>query len=315
MNISSVDLNLLVVFEALLEQRNVTRAAKQVGLSQPAVSNALARLRDLLGDRLFTRTAHGMQPTARAAQLAGPVRSALAQLRGALAGPPGFDPSTSARSFRLAAMDYAEMLLLGGLLRRIHTAAPGVQIFVRRLERLFLPPEEDLRAGTIDAAIGFFAGASAVEPGTHMHDLMEEPNVLMARRGHPLLRGQLRVEQFAAAAQIGVFYRLESRGLIDNVLAGAGLGRTLQSTSPHFLTVPYAVAESDLIACVPAGLARRFQKILPLGTRKLPVAVPPFHLRLAWHERASDDPAQQWFRKLIVETAASARGRPLKSGG
>lgn len=105
--------------------------------------------------------------------------------------------------------------------------------------------------------------------------------------------------------------------LIDNVLAGAGLERRLQATSPHFLTVPYAVAESDLIACVPAGLARRFLKVLPIEMRKLPVEVQPFHLRLAWHERTNDDPAQQWFRKLIMESAeppgrksARARRRP-----
>src|SRR5262249_31393364 len=109
---------------------------------------------------------------------------------------------------------------------------------------------------------------------------------------------------FATAPQIGVFYRMESRGLIDNLLAGSGLGRRLQATSPHFLTVPYVVAESDLIACVPAGLAQRFRKGLPLEVRALPIEVPPVHLGVAWHERTHDDPAQQWFRQLIMESAA-----------
>jgi DNA-binding transcriptional LysR family regulator len=238
MNIASIDLNLFVAFDALLEERNLTRAAARVGLSQPGMSNALARLRALFGDPLFTRTARGMTPTPRATQLGGAVRGALAQLRVALSGPQGFDPSTSLRSFRLATIDYAEMLLLGPALRQVHKTAPGVQIKVRRLDRLFLPPEDDLRAGVIDAAIGFFADSSAVEPGAHMQDLLREDNVCIARKGHPLLRGRLTAARLSEAAQVGIFYRPETRGLIDNAMAGPGLSRRLQATSPHFLTVP-----------------------------------------------------------------------------
>ena len=313
MNIASVDLNLLVAFEALLDERNVTRAAALVGLSQPGFSNALTRLRALFGDPLFTRGIRGMTPTPRALQLAGPVRGALAQLRSAFAGPRGFDPSISARSFRLATMDYAELLLLGPVLRRIQHVAPRIQLLVRRLDRLFLAPEDDLRAGAIDAAVGFFADASAVEPGTHLHDLLVEPNVCIARKGHPLFRRKFTPEAFAAAAQLGVFYRFESRGLIDNILAGSGLGRHLQATAPHFLTIPYLVAETDLIACVPAGLARRFRRSLPLDVRPLPIPVTPFHLRLVWHERSHQDPAQQWFRRLIVESAQAQSHAPRRS--
>lgn len=295
-----MNLNLLLAFEALLEERSVSRAAARIGLSQPAMSNALARLRAVFADPLFTRTARGMTPTARALELAGPVRGGLAQLRGALAARPRFDPAVSTRSFRLAMTDYAELLLLGPLLRRIQRSAPELQILVRRPERIFIPPEAELRAGTFDAAIGFFPEASALEPGTYSRDLFVEENVCLARRGHPLMRRRFTLRQFASARHVAVFYRADSRGLIDNILAGHGLRRRLQAATPHFLTVPYVVAESDLIAVVPAGLAARFRKKLPLEVRKLPLRLPPFHLRLLWHEHTAEDPAHEWLRSEII---------------
>jgi DNA-binding transcriptional LysR family regulator len=299
-NIASIDLNLLVAFEALLEERSVTRAAARVGLSQPAMSIALGRLRGVFRDPLFHRTGRGMIPTALALRLGAPVRGGLAQLRSALAGPPAFRPTTSTRSFRLGMIDYAEMVLLGPLLHRVQASAPGVQLFVRRLEHIFIAPEEDLRAGTFDAAIGFFPDASGLDSATHAQDLFQEVNVCIARKGNPLLRRPMTAQQFASAAQLGVFYRSETHGLIDNVLAGQGLRRRLVATTPHFLTVPHLVAESDVIAVVPAGLARRFRKLLPLEVRRTPVALPPLHMRLLWHDHTQDDPAQQWLRAVLV---------------
>lgn len=301
MNITSVNLNLLVAFEALIEERSVSRAAARVGLSQPALSNALGRLRDTFSDPLFIRTAHGMTATARALELAGPVRGGLSQLRGALAERPRFDPAVSTRSFRLAMTDYAELLLLGPLVRRIQRKAPEVQILIRRLDRIFIAPEAELRSGAFDAAVGFFPEANALEPGTYSQDLFVEENVCMARKGHPLLRKRLTLRQFAAASHVAVFYRADSRGLIDTILAGHGLRRRLLAATPHFLTVPYVVAESDLIAVVPAGLAARFRKRLPLEVRKSPLRLPPFRMRMLWHEHTAEDPADAWLRSEITE--------------
>lgn len=306
MNITSLNLNLLLVFEALLEERSVSRAARRVGLSQPALSNALARLRATFGDTLFTRTARGMIPTPRALELAGPVRGGLAQLRAALAERPRFDPAASTRSFRLAMTDYAELLLLGPLLRRLQRSAPEVQILARRLERIFIPPEAELRSGVFDAALGFFPEASGLEPGTYSRDVFVEENVCLARKGHPLLRRRFTVRQFASAGHIAIFYRADSRGLIDNILAGHGLRRHLLAATPHFLTVPYVVAESDLIAVVPAGLAARFRKKLPLEVRPVPLRLPPFRMRLLWHEHTAEDPGQQWLRGEILECLPAA---------
>jgi DNA-binding transcriptional LysR family regulator len=197
--------------------------------------------------------------------------------------------------------DYAELLVLGPLLRRIQRSAPEVQILVRRLERIFIAPEAELRAGAFDAAIGFFPEANALEPGTYSHDLFVEENVCMARKGHPLMRKRLTLRQFAAASHVAIFYRADSRGLIDNILAGHGLRRRLQAATPHFLTVPYIVAESDLIAVVPAGLAARFRKKLPLDVRKSPLRLPPFHMRLLWHEHTAEDPGHAWLRSQILD--------------
>ena len=309
MNISSVNLNLLLAFEALLEEQNVGRAATRIGLSQPAMSNALARLREVFNDPLFQRTSRGMRPTTRALELAGPVRHGLSHLRAAFAERPRFDPAGSARSFRIAMTDYAELVLLGPLLRNVARTSVSIQIVVRRLDRIFAPPEAELRAGTFDAAIGFFPEASALDPRTRSLDLFAEENVCIARKGHPLMRKRITLQEFASAGHVGVFYRDETVGLVDNILAGHGLRRRLQATTPHFLSVVSVVAESDLIAVVPAGLAARFRKSLRLEIRKLPVLLPTFHMRLLWYEHNSEDPGQQWLRTEIVQSCKASQRR------
>jgi DNA-binding transcriptional LysR family regulator len=308
MNIESMNLNLLLAFEALLEERNVSRAAARARLSQPAMSNALRRLRDTFDDALFLRTRGAMTPTPRALELSGPVRSALSQLRNALAERPQFDPAVSTRTFRLAMTDYAELILAGSLLKRLQRNAPDIQILVRRVERVFIPPEEELRAGTFDAAIGFFPEASALEPGTRSHDLFVEENVCIAREGHPMMRKRFTLRQFAAASHAAVFYKSDTQGLIDGALAEHGLRRRLRATLPHFLSVPYVVAESDLIAVVPAGLAARCRKSLKLAVRKVPILLPPLRMRLVWHEHSAEDAAHTWLRSQILDSVAGEAG-------
>ncbi len=302
MNLASLDLNLLLAFEALAEERSVTRAAKRVGLSQPAMSNALARLRAALGDPLFVRAARGIQPTPRAQQLAGPVRAALAQLRAALDQKPAFDPASSSRSFTIATTDYGEFLLMGPLARLVSAEAAGVTLVVRRLERIFVPPEQELQAGALDAAIGFFPDSTALRPDTYARALAEERNVCIARRGHPRIRQRLTLEQYAAAGHAGIFYASEGPGLVDNLLAARNLRRRLVVQAPHFVTVPYIVAASDLVATLPERLALAFRRHLPLSVFNLPLPLPTFTLRLVWHQRTHDDPAHQWLRDALARS-------------
>jgi DNA-binding transcriptional LysR family regulator len=299
MNIAAIDLNLLVAFEALWEERHLSRAAVRVGLSQPAMSNALRRLRELFDDPLFVRGSRGMTPTARATQLAEPVRAGLGQIRLAVADRAVFDASTTVRTFRVAMNDYAELRMAGRLMSALQRDAPGVQMELRRSEKLFIVPEEELRTGTLDAAIGFFPDAGSLEGLIRVKELFSEENVLIARRGHPLLRSPITVATFAAAGQAAIFYKSEPRGLIDRVLAAEGLQRHLMLKTPHFLSVPQVVAESDLIACVPEGLAQSFAKQLNLVVRRLPFAMPRFCMRMAWHPRTDEDPAQVWMRGAL----------------
>jgi DNA-binding transcriptional LysR family regulator len=304
MNLISLNLNLLLAFEALLEERNVTRAASRIGLTQPAMSNALNRLRAAFDDPLFLRAPGGVAPTARAQAMAPAIRGGLAQFRAAISESREFHPESANSSFRLAMSDYAEWALLGRLMARLQAAAPNIQIVVRRVARVFLPPEEELSSDALDAAIGFFPEPSALQLGTHSQELWAEDNVCILRRGHPLLRKKIGLRQFASAQHIANVIRPEVRGFIDDILAGHGLKRKLITATPHMLTIPSVVASSDLIAVVPRGLAQHARKSLPIQLRPVPIRMPTFHMRLVWRERNSDNPAHAWLRTQISECAA-----------
>lgn len=294
----------MVAFEALLEEKNVSRAAARIGLTQPAMSNALARLRELFGDPLFRRTSRGMRATPRALELAGPVHAGLSQLRRALADRPRFDPAASNRCFRIAMTDYAELRALAPLLRRISRVAPSIQIAALRVDRIFVAPESELREGVFDVAIGFYPDPKSLDPRTGSLNLFSEQNVCIMRKGHPLLQNRFSLREFADADHIGVFYQDQTVGLIDNILAGFGLRRRLLATTPHFLTALHVVANSDLIATVPEGLAAHFRNNGGLEIRRSPLKLPMFHTRLLWSMNNSEDPALMWLRSEIAECFA-----------
>ncbi len=303
MNISAIDLNLLVTFEALLEEHSVTRAAARVGLSQPAMSSALGRLRGLFDDPLFVRTGRGIEPTARALELAVPVRAGLQHLRRAFEGEAAFDASSSTRSFRLAMTDYAEWLLLGPLMKRLDRRAPEVRLHVRRLDRLFQTPDLELRSGSIDLAIGFFGDSRAMQEGMLSETLTEEENVVISRKGARQHRS-MTLEAFTAARHAAIIYRPEPWGLIDQELAARGARRRLALAVPHFHTVMAAVAESDLIACVPRRLAELYRTQLGLRVAAVPFTMPPFQTRMVWHRQSGNDPALLWLQSELRAVAA-----------
>ena len=253
MNISGIDLNLLLAFEALIDERHVSRAAKRVGLSQPAFSNAIARLRFRLADPLFMRTAHGMMPTPRAEQLAGPIRSALAQLRQTFEAPQSFDPSVSARLFRIGLSDDVELRLAPLFARSMLSGE--LQMQTRRLDWLFTIPESELRNGTLDCAIGYFPDARYLAPDLIMEPLSEENSVVISRRGHSMWKRKLTLHRFTMLDHAAVIYRNQLWGLIDNELAARGLRRRLRLALPHCLSVLHAVASSNL--CMYPGIGRR----------------------------------------------------------
>jgi DNA-binding transcriptional LysR family regulator len=298
MNIGGIDLNLLLAFEALMDERHVGRAAKRIGLSQPAFSNAIARLRVRLDDPLFVRRSHGMFPTARAERLAGPIRSALAQLRETFETRETFNPSTSAYRFRIGLSDDVELRLVPLLARSM--VSGELQMQTRRLDWLFTVPEAELRNGTLDLAIGYFPDARYLAPGLVMEQLSEERNVVIAGKDHAMWKRKLTLERFTELDHAAVIYRSQVWGLIDNELATRGLRRRIRMALPHCLSVLHAVASSDLVACIQSSIVDHFGKQLKLKSCPEPLGLPPFVLRMVWHRQRDGDPAHSWLRQLLL---------------
>jgi DNA-binding transcriptional LysR family regulator len=303
LNINGIDLNLLLAFESLLDERHVSRAAKRVGLSQPAFSNAIGRLRTRLADPLFVRTSQGMMPTRRAEQLAGPIRAALAQLRHTFEAPQTFEPSISAQRFRIALSDDVELRLVPLLARSMSSGE--LQMQTRRLDWLFTVPESELRNGSLDLAIGYFPDARHLSSGFLMETLSEEDNVVIARRGHTAWKRRLTLERFTRLDHAAVMYRNQPWGLIDNELAARGLRRRLRLALPHCISVMHAVASSDLVACIQKSVVDAFGGGLHLVSCREPIGLPPFALRMVWHRQRNEDPAQVWLRKMIATELGS----------
>lgn len=303
MNLQSIDLNLLLAFEALMEERNVTRAARRVGLSQPAMSNALTRLRRTFDDPLLVRTPGAMTPTHAAHALIEPVRNALGQLRIALEKKPAFDPAASKRAFHVLTNDYAEIILLARLVGTLRKQAAGVSIRVHRPPNVFQPPSRTALSDSYDLAIGFFPDALSLDASVRSEVLFEEENVCIASANHPSIRGKISLRQFASEGHVAVFYKSEGPGVIDTILSQKGLTRKLAVLAPHFASVPFIVAESNLIATVPKRLAIKLRGTLKLQLLPLPIALPALRLSMLWHERMDADPAHAWLRALAAETA------------
>ena len=305
MNLQSIDLNLLVAFEALMEERNVTRAARRVGLSQPAMSNALTRLRRTFDDPLLVRTPSGMTPTPAAQVLIEAVHAALSQLRAALEEKPAFNPAASRRAFHVLTSDYTEIVLLAPLVGKLREQAAGVSLRVHRPPNVFQPPSRTALSDSFDLAIGFFPDALSLDPSVRSEVLFEEDNVCIASVNHPSIKSRISIRQYATAQHAAVFYKSEGPGFIDTILAQKGLTRQLAVLAPHFASVPFLVAESDLIATLPRRLALSFRKAVKFQLLEVPFPMPPFRLTMLWHERVDSDPAHAWLRGLVIETAKS----------
>src|SRR3954447_19380240 len=281
MNVQSIDLNLLRAFDAVLQERSVTGASQRLGLTQPAVSNALARLRALFGDPLFVRTPAGMDATAFARELGEPVRQALALLESALAHGPGFDPANSTRAFRFYMSDLGQVEFLPPLIERVQKAAPGV-----RLEAVALEVEDigaALAAGTLDLAVGFLPGLGAP---VRRRSLFRDPYLCLMRADHPIQ--SLTKKKFAEASHALVSYRGGHR-VIEEALERAGLARKIALRVPHFTVVPMVLERTDLILILPARVARVYERQGKFKFLAPPVPIPPADVGVHWHERFDAD--------------------------
>jgi DNA-binding transcriptional LysR family regulator len=309
---NSLDLNLLRVFDAVMEERSVLRASQKVFLSQSAVSHSLARLREMLEDELFVRTTTGMQPTARALAMAPLVRAALKSLETAIE-LPKFDPKTSTRKFTIAANDFTTMVVAPCLLRILGVEAPLVDIAIKPVTRIDLAEQIDL--GRIDAAIGTF---SAMPQRFNSRLLFEYDDVLVTHASQKL--GSITTAALSRLSIVVVSFGGEQEGAVDGFISERGLARRSEMydraaferalapcesvpriavSLPHFLALPALLDGSGLAAIVPRPLANSFARTHAIAIYELPYPTTRLEVRSLWHERHEGDAAQDWLHDLM----------------
>lgn len=307
--LSGVDLNLLVAFDAIAREASVSRAAARAGVTQSAMSHTLRRLRELFDDPLFVRGRGGLVPTPRAAALMLPVRGGLVALSRALAGPEAFEPQRSDRTFRMVAPDLFEVLALPALMRRLRSEAPNVDLAVLPVDWQRLAAQ--LETGEVDVAIQVVSAPPDVLPGLAPQGLVRrvlfrEGYRCFVRADHPALAdGGLSLERYLALPHAMVSPSGERPGLVDAALAELGHTRRVALRLPHFGAAPAFLAHSDLVLTAPAALARVVDASIAVVAP--PLTLPEHAVTVVWHERYAEDPGHRWFRDLVVASARTAQ--------
>lgn len=299
-DIGHLDLNLLRVFMALIEEGSVTAAGERLGLAQSSISHALARLRDALDNPLFVRTTRGMQPTPLALSLAEPVGQALAALQQALDQGRTFDPATSSRVFNVLMTDIVELIALPRLMQYLHGTDARVQIVAIQLPRASY--RESLETGKADIALGQLPMGHTDFFQRHLfHDEL----VCVMRAANPL-RQQLTIESFLAAEHLIVGTPAVGEILVKKALGARAAQRRISLHVPHYTVAPFVIADSNLIAVLPRAVSTAFARIGDLIALPLPFGIPPMVVRQFWHRRSNHDPGCQWLRSVIAKLLASS---------
>lgn len=307
MNDARFDLNLLVTLDALLAERNVTRAARRVGLTQPAMSNALARLRVALGDPVLVRAKGGMVPTAKAEAVGRAATLLLREVERVVGAAADFDARTARREFTIAASDYVASVLLTPLLERLTQEAPNIALRV-------VPLEPDLslaklEAGTLDFTLGFFR---RVPSSLRRLRLFTDDNVGIAKNDHPIVRGKsakCSVADLVSARHVRIAPQGEARGFLDVALGKQGRRREIALTSTQFL-LAIAALDAGLVGIVPGRLARFLERLGDVRAFALPIALPVITVDAYWHARMHDEPAHAWLRKELSRAAERGERSP-----
>jgi DNA-binding transcriptional LysR family regulator len=294
---SSPDLNLLLVFEALFRQGSVTRAAAQVGLSQSAMSSALGRLRTQFGDPLFVKTRSGMLPTPRALELAPALTEALSMVRGAMDRRESFDPATSARSLRVYITDVGETVLLPTLMTYLQERSPAMRLETAQQPAAELPLR--MESGEVDLAVGYLP---QLPEKIRRARLFEEHYVCMTRPDHPLGRkGPLTLKEFLGARHVLIASMGSGHQVLERTLAERGVHDNVALRVPHFVVVPLIIANTDLIVSVPSRVAGATARLMKSKVHPLPIPIPSFDVSVFWHERVENDGANRWLRAAMLE--------------
>jgi DNA-binding transcriptional LysR family regulator len=308
--LSRVDLNLLVAFDALAHERSVTRAALRLGVTQSAMSHALRRLRDLLGDPLLVRGKRGMALTPRAESLVVPLRSGLVTLGRALVQPGRFDPASARRAFCVASPDLFDVLVIPRLLERVRREAPGIDVTIVPIAERGL--HERLETGDVDVAIVPqvelpSTGAEVAPGGLVRSRLFRDRFVCFLRADHPAIRRKraLSLATFTSLSHALVSPGGGGPGLVDQVLGEQGLSRRIALRLPHFYSALAIVADSDLVLTAPEGLARLIGRELPVVALPAPLKLPRHSIHMVWHERFSREAGHRWLRELVAAVSRS----------
>lgn len=288
------DLNLVRAFVAIYETKSVTQAADRLNLTQPTISHALSKLRDLYGDRLFSRGSPGLVPTAIAERVYEQLSAALTAIEGTVDARSGFDPQTSTRRFRIALSDIGSLFFTPPLLRRFQQVAPHIQVEFVQLSDTLL---DDLARGTLDIAIGTL-------PTLHSHTrnalVFRESYACLVAQGYAGAENGIDLQAFSRARHIMVTSPSSGHALLDGVLAERGVQRNVVALVPQFSVLPSLVEDSDLVVVLPKRVARLFESQRRVKAVELPVEIPGFDVRLHWHLRQDGSPAHTWLRTEVM---------------
>jgi DNA-binding transcriptional LysR family regulator len=287
---------LLVIFNQLLIDRRVSTTADKLGLSQPAISNSLKRLRTLLKDELFVRTARGMEPTPYALHLIEPIGYALSTLQNALNQRDSFDPATSERTFTLGVTDIGEIYFMPTLMAMLSSEAPNIKISTLRHNTGHL--SDDMAAGNVDIAIGLLPSLTT---GFFQRRLFKQRYVCLFRQGHPTARNPISLAQYKSLPHVGVTSTNTGHSEVDEWMIRKGISRDIHLHVPHFVAVGHILQSSDLIATVPERFAQKCSGPFQLETSPLPFKLPEIAINLFWHAKYNREPANMWLRQRVIE--------------
>ena len=296
MELSDIDLNQLVLFQQLMVERRVSKVADKLGLTQPAVSNTLAKLRRQFGDDLFVRTPKGMMPTPFAEQLAEPIGYALGMIHSGLNQHSRFEPANVKRSVTVGMTDIGEIVFLPALVERLRQEAPGVSLSTVRTTATNL--RDDMEAGKVDLAIGPLPQLKA---GFFQRRLFRQRYVCLFRKGHPLDRKRLSLADFQAAEHLIIVSAGTGHGKVDELIQRAGVDRKVRLTVPHFVGVGHILQRSDMLATVTERLAESLVQPFGLGFLPHPIELPEVAINVFWHAKVHRSPAHQWLRGLVFD--------------
>jgi len=311
MHLHSIDLNLLNALDALLRHNSVTKAARELGLSQSATSHALNRLRELFQDDLLVRSGRAMVPTARAEQLKIPLQQALSQLAAAIQMPQAFDPASARGQFCLATSDYVQFVFLPSLIEKLQQRAPNIDLRIRELGAE--PPTDRLATGAVDLALTL--GLPEDVPATlYRRDLFQLDLVSLVRADNPHVGDTLDLDTFCRLPHILVSPLADDVGVVDTTLAKIGRERKIAVVVPHFMVAPFLVAKSDMILTTARSFAEKFADSLPLRFFEPPIALHRGTVSMVWHRRSHGEASHRWLRRqieeVVAEQASSASSTP-----